>query len=216
LSFSRTTARNATPGVVPTGFHPRPRNTPVGEQKQSRAPHFQLRPHKQWRPHLPTLLRLESALPIVTLRSPVCCRKVAGLGYECCLLRHYNSIDGQAGRSLNLPLRERAGPTFDSADAPTASEPWPSQKYSILTMPPGSPVNGLITPRVYAGLYKMEGRERWFRNRQPHGWRSYWWLICSIHRGLIHLCSNVAAKSNPRADGREADAGFRYTKAAGT
>lgn len=33
--------------------------------------------------------------------------------------------------------------------------------------------------------------------------------------GFIHLCSNVGAKSNPLTDGREADAGFRYAKAAG-
>jgi hypothetical protein len=148
--------------------------------------------------------------------SPVCGRKDHPLGYECCLLRHYNSIDGQAGHSRNLPLRERVGLSFDSAGAPTASEPWPSQKYSILTIPRGSPVNARITPRVYDGLYKMEGRERWFRNRQPRGWRSYWWLICLNHRGFIHLCSNVAAKGKPRADGREADAGFRYTKATRT
>jgi hypothetical protein len=55
-------ARNPSPGVVPAGFHPRPRNTPVGEQAQRRAPHLQLRPHKQWRPHLPTLLRLAHPL----------------------------------------------------------------------------------------------------------------------------------------------------------
>ena len=147
---------------------------------------------------------------------PYTVEKIARLQYECCPVRHYNSIDDQAGRSLNLPLRERAGLTLDSVGAPTASEPWPSQNYSILTMPRGSPVNARITPRVYDGLYKMEGRERWFRNRQPHRWRSCWWLICLIHRGFIHLCSNVAAKGKPRADGREADAGFRYTKATRT
>jgi len=51
-------ARSITLAVVPTGFHPRPRNPPVGEQEQGRAPHLQLRPHKQPQPHLPDLLRL--------------------------------------------------------------------------------------------------------------------------------------------------------------
>jgi hypothetical protein len=56
------TARNSARGIVLTRVGPRPRNTPVGEQAQRRAPHLQLRPHKQWRPHLPTLLPLAHPL----------------------------------------------------------------------------------------------------------------------------------------------------------
>jgi hypothetical protein len=41
------------PAVVPTGFHPRSRDAPVGEQGQRDVPHLQLRPHKRPRPWLP-------------------------------------------------------------------------------------------------------------------------------------------------------------------
>ena len=81
-----------------------------------------------------------------------------------------------------LDALETALVCIDSAGAPTASEPWPSQEYSILTMSRSSLVNVRITPRVYDGLHKMEGRGRWFRNRQPHGWWSCLWLIWLIHR----------------------------------
>jgi hypothetical protein len=66
----------------------------------------------------------------------------------------------EPGVLSTFPLPERPGFSIVSVGAPTASGPWPGRKYSILTMPRGSPINARTTPCIYHGLYETEGSER--------------------------------------------------------